>query len=517
MKHFIERHRDGIRGVLSCFDRIIFRGYLPLQDGASMAGFLRQRDPKLTNLKAFLTEHAQAVKDHAWQMAQERGRPFRYLASGIPMESKAREIAEADGIECGLVCIFSILESGRSFSFTFEAGATFVRPAKRKCLHLYYYFMDPDFGLIHVKQQTWFPLTIQVYVNGQEWLARRLRQAGIAFVKADNVFVDVEDFERVQAIADRLPSVDLTGFLGRYAREVNPLMDSELQGLAYYWVTAQAEYATDVVFRGRDSLADLYPRLLNHALLVFGAKEVMTFLGRKMHGNFQGEVVTDLVDLAHRRIPGARVKHRVKQNWMKMYDKGGTVLRIETVINNPEDFSVRKRVIRKGSNTTEWVQMRKGVAYLFRYRDVGRSANSRYLDALSVVSDPTVQVRQIERVTRRKTLPSGRSAKALNPLSREDAELFQAVMAGEHILRGFRNADLRHRLRDTGHLGADRDDPRRSSAKVSRILHRLHAHGLIAKVPHARRWRTTTAGRRLMATTLQLRQASYPQLLAMAA
>jgi hypothetical protein len=74
------------------------------------------------------------------------------------------------------------------------------------------------------------------------------------------------------------------------------------------------------------------------------------------------------------------------------------------------------------------------------------------LDALSVVSDPTVQVRQIERVTRRKTLPSGRSAKALNPLSREDAELFQAVMAGEHILRGFRNADLRHRLRDTGYL-----------------------------------------------------------------
>lgn len=178
---------------------------------------------------------------------------------------------------------------------------------------------------------------------------------------------------------------------------------------------------------------------------------------------------------------------------------------------------IRGGVTRKGSNTTEWVQMRKGVAYLFRYRDVGRSANSRYLDAFSVVSDPTAQVRQIERVTRRKTLPSGRSAKALNPLSREDAELFKAVMAGEHILRGFRNADLRHRLRDTGHLGDGPGDPRRSSAKVSRILHRLHAHGLIAKAPHARRWRTTTAGRRLMATTLQLRQVSYPQLLAMAA
>jgi hypothetical protein len=74
-----------------------------------------------------------------------------------------------------------------------------------------------------------------------------------------------------------------------------------------------------------------------------------------------------------------------------MYDKSGLVLRVETVINNPEQFRVRKKVSRKGKRQTEWVAMRKGVAYLFRYREVSLQANGRYLDALAVVDDPTTR------------------------------------------------------------------------------------------------------------------------------
>ena len=96
----------------------------------------------------------------------------------------------------------------------------------------------------------------------------------------------------------------------------------------------------------------------------------MNFLGRKLNGNFQGEVVCDLSSFACRRVGGSRIKHRVKQNWLKMYDKAGLVLRVETVINNPNEFRVRKQVLRDGKQRTEWVQLRKGVAYLFRYREV---------------------------------------------------------------------------------------------------------------------------------------------------
>ena len=77
-----------------------------------------------------------------------------------------------------------------------------MRPAKRNCLQLYYhYFMDRQLGLIHVKLQTWFPFPIQVYVNGHEWLARRLGRHGLKYLKSDNVFLQVSDLVRAQRLA----------------------------------------------------------------------------------------------------------------------------------------------------------------------------------------------------------------------------------------------------------------------------------------------------------------------------
>ena len=93
----------------------------------------------------------------------------------------------------------------------------------------------------------------------------------------------------------------------------------------------------------------------------------MSFLGRKLRGNFQGDIVTDLMDFAFKRLPGIRIKHRVKQNWLKMYNKAGSVLRLEMVINEPTEFKVRKKVRRNDKKVMESVDMRKGVAYLFRY------------------------------------------------------------------------------------------------------------------------------------------------------
>ena len=160
--------------------------------------------------------------------------------------------------------------------------------------------------------------------------------------------------------------------------------------------------------------------------------------------------------------------------------------------------------------------LRRGVAHLFRYRDISHSANSRYLDALTVVSDPTAKVAELDRLTRGKRSASGRTAKAFNPLAREELQLFHALMDGADALRGFTNAEVRSRLETTSHLAGQRGDPKRQSAKVSRILHRFHAHGLVAKYPRSRRWRTTRLGRRMMATAIQLRELNFPQLLALA-
>lgn len=267
MKEFIDRHQRKIKGVLSCFDRMIFRGYLPVQNGQGMAGFLKVLNIPRGQLKTFLLENSGAVISHAKAMAEKEGRPYRYLEQKLPMEQEARKIAARDGIEEGLVCIFAILEPCRTFSFTYAKDSDFIRPRRTKCLHLYYYFLDREFGLIHLKLQTWFPLTMQVYVNGQERLARKLKEEGIGFTKLDNVFIGLENFERAQALADGMTSLNWPGILERWTRRINPLMNGVLKNMRYYWATAQCEYATDVIFQSRRALQDLYPRLLSHGLL----------------------------------------------------------------------------------------------------------------------------------------------------------------------------------------------------------------------------------------------------------
>ena len=513
MELFVRKHKKKINATLGCFDRMLFRGYLPIQSGWAMAQFLNQKDIRCSNLKDFLSENAGRVNNHAKTMAKKLGRPFQYLTAPTRKEDLARKMAENERIKHGLVCIFSVLEPCRSFSFKFKIGRPYVQSARRKCLFLYFYFMDRDFGLIHVKLQTWFPMPIQVYLNGHEWLARKFSAHRISFTQHDNVFVRVENWRRAQKFADRFAGRNWPQILERYAHRVNPLLKDLLHGLQHYWVTAQSEYSTDIIFKSSSDLRELFPRLLSHSTLCFGAQEVMSFLGRKLTGNFLGEIVSDMKAGGwRRRIPGARIKHRVKENWLKMYDKAGSVLRVEMVINNPEEFKVRKRVSRKGKEVMEWVPMRKSVAYLFRYQEVSQRANQRYLDALAVVDDPTPAIQQLDHVTTRKTTPSGRGVRAFNPLSREDTQLFQAMMAGEHCIRGLSNADIRAHLAGSPHLRDLANDPKRQSAKVSRILNRFHTHRLIAKIPHTRRWRVTNRGRRVMAASLCLRDTAFPAL-----
>jgi hypothetical protein len=199
-------------------------------------------------------------------------------------------------------------------------------------------------------------------------------------------------------------------------------------------------------------------------------------------------------------------------NWIKMYDKVGSVLRVETVINQPDAFKMRKRVWREGCQVTEWVPMRKGVANLFRYRDVSLAANARYLDALAIVDDPSTAIRQLHSITGRKRTRSGQSVRAFNPLSEEDQRLFKALLSGDNAINGFRNRDIRERLTGTTLLRACGKDRHKQSAKVTRMLKRRHVYGLIAKIPRSRRWRLSKKGWALLRASVSLKEDAFPRL-----
>ena len=232
---------------------------------------------------------------------------------------------------------------------------------------------------------------------------------------------------RRSALADRFAKLPWPKILERYARQVNPLLHAELKGLSHYWVIDQAEYATDVCFASKHALAGLFGRLLAFALLTFSPKKIFCYLGRKWHERFDGEVQTHYRSV---REPGACIKHFMKRNWLKMYDKLGLLLRVETVINQPGEFKVlRECQHRDGTTSLGWFAMCKGVGNIHHYQSHALACNQRYLEALAAVDDPTPGYDDLKKLTERAASP-GTELRGLQPGSGRGSPLVRRRAGG---------------------------------------------------------------------------------------
>ena len=317
-------------------------------------------------------------------------------------------------------------------------------PTSGRCLHLYFYFIDPEFGFMHVRVQTWIPYTVQVYVNGREWLARQLDEAGVGYLRHDNALLRIDDLDRAWTLCDRFAHRAWPKAAQRLRPSGQPPPVDAIEAAdfgGYYWVIDQAEVATDVMFHDRPSLTAIMPDLVRHATLSLSSADVLHFLGRKLHPSLAAEVLTD----AKRRPEGWRVKHRLARNWIKVYDKA-SVLRVETTINNPREFrTLRVITDDHGRRERRWCPMNKGVSNMWRYFQVGIGANRRYLDALAAAQPNGEGVAALDALCRSRTR-NGRHHARFNPLQPADLALFRAVLAGGNTIVGFRNHDLVHHL-----------------------------------------------------------------------
>ena len=511
MKEFLDKHAESIAGVLNSFDRIIFKGYLPISWPEGMESFLRREKVLVKDFKTYVTKVSKRVIEHAQTMAAKAGRPYRHVRGQLDKEAEARSMAERDGIREGLVCVFTRVEQAQSFKLQFGKNRPHLVSDQPKCLCLYFYFMDPVFGLIHVRLQTWFPFTVQVYLNGHEWLARRMTERGISFSQVENAFSAIGDLPRANRMTASFAGLNWRCLLERMALKVNPLFKDLLRGMWHRWCVEQAEYATDVLFKDAGVLRGLYPQLVEHATLRWSATDILGFLGRKLDGRFTGDCRTDV----KRRHEGVRIKHWVNRNAIKMYNKQPILLRIETVINRPYEFKVRRPGLHHGKRVVAWFQMSKNVRYLPRYAEVSLQANSRYLQGLSVVQDLSTYIRTVEIVCE-PVMRQSRRARGLNPLRKRETMLFAAVLRGEHTLHGFTSRDL---LRVAGlKPPTDPNARRRLCSKLYRRLAMLRAHGLLAKIPRSRRWRVTHRGHAFMSAALKVKTHDLPiQLLDLAA
>lgn len=202
MQSFLQRMSSKIKGTLSGLDRVRFRGTIRwLSNLRGMGAYLGTMKILLKDFTEWGKARTAEIDAATNALAKQAGRPVIYLASStMRKETLAMDIACADKITDGLIAVFKCVEPCWSFKVgpNAETKRLELRYQPLKCSHLYFYLLDRQLGLAHLRLQMWAPFSVHVCINGREWLARQLKQAGIGFDQRDNCFVDIDDLRRAQ-------------------------------------------------------------------------------------------------------------------------------------------------------------------------------------------------------------------------------------------------------------------------------------------------------------------------------
>lgn len=510
MQRFIQRFENNVIGILTGFDRLVFRGTL-----RRIAYLVGMKDFVWHNKILFkdFGDYAQAIskrlKDQSIEFAEKQNREYIYLSSGkIDKEAIARKQQAKHNIQEGLIAVLGSVELCKSYYVhpNPEKNRLELGIRERKCLHLYHYWLDPEFGFMNARIQTWFPFNIQICINGREWLSRKMDRIGLRYERKRNCFPWIEDIEVAQKLMDSQLKLNWREKLNSIAASVNRIHNHVFSNypVEYYWSTLESEWATDVMFKDNPSLREIYPGLVMHALTQFSSPDVLKFLGKKMNWSFNGEIRTSFKE----RPEGVRVKHWIQENSIKLYDKW-SIARIETTINNPLRFKIYRRSESDPEGDFRWRPLRKGIADLHRWTQISQASNERYLDSLAG-ADTSKKIGEIIREITVRLKWNGKSVRALRPWDKQDFLLLQSINRGEFAISGFRNKDLQPFL--FNHPTADLKEKARRRSRISRLLLILRAHHIIQKVPRTYRYVISRRGTQILNAILATNNLTIEQL-----
>jgi hypothetical protein len=494
---FVQKYRDKIQGVLSCYDRIIIKGTLPNASHAgAMTNLLYRKGYLLKDITQFTNPLRNEVYANAKRIAKSAGIEIEYIRQPkkVRKEDLVKQAIAERGIKSGLVCILSATESCPDYKCKTDksTGRTYLYRTGGKCTHFYFYFLDETYGLCYLRVPTWCPFQLQFYFNAHNWLALQLDKAQVKYELRDNAFTYIEDYEKAQSIADSLDVKALQGKLDSLADLYCPVYKA-ISKTGYHWSLMQLEYATDIVFKDQKTLAPIYDTILKSVMHTVTPNDVARFLGRKgVHGKNELPLDTSYKHVMREEM--RRIKHRMGSSSVKIYDKFAQVLRIETTTNNTNNFyHLRSVAHRDGSKSSKIAPVKKSIYSLKALLSILGGCNTRYLKYIAAFDAPISGKKKLNKSSKPVRV-NNQSHRGFNFFDKEDEQLLRLIGKGEFLLHGFRNKDLRKELRD------------KSSSQISRIIQRLKLKGLIKKVNKTYRYYLTALGNKIIKTALKVKE-----------
>ena len=475
--NIIEQNKEKINGILETFDRMIINGYLlNLCNYRHFLYYLIQNNIQLKDFDKFALEQTNELCNHIDNYINENNIQTIYLNSG-KIDKNEIVMCELDKnpTKTGLISVLSAVEICNTMTVkpNHESQKLEVTSRPTKCKHYYFYYNDEEFGLMYLKIQTWFPYNVQIYINGREYLSKLLDKNNIKYEMYNNSFSYIEDFSKAQELADDILNKKISDSFDGLIKQINihlPKIE-KIFSHSYYWCIDQCEFATDINFKSRDDLSLFYKTLVETAYFTFSSEDIYSFFGRNVSRIYKfskGEIVSDL----RNRYQGYRIKFKINNNQIKMYDKGNN-LRIEVTINNPKDFKVLKekeKIIEHKTLEKEkvWVPMGKSISNLYRYVEISKSITK-------LSSSITI---------------NNRKYTGFNILEKDTLKIFSIISKGEYLINGFSNKSIRNQY-------FEGDITSKEINKLTRLLSKLKAHGIIKKVARKNKYYLTTKGRKI--------------------
>lgn len=496
---FATKYKNDIVGIIGGFDRQLFSGsIIQLTYPQGLERHLRANHILLKDFKEYAISLAKELKENAITLAEKNNAPYIYRKdSKQSNEELVKAILNQRGTNPGLVAVITNLEVEYGFDIQGNKANHKIelRARQRKCLHIYFYFIDEQYGLCYLRVQTYFPFKVKVYGNGHEKLALEMQKANIQYRKSDNCFNWISDIAKAQELSDNLNVSAFHAKLDQWADTYVPILQrlSQLWTMKYHWSIKQIEYSTDILFRTEERLNLLYQQLLTYCNNTLVPENVMSFLGKRFSEKQSGRIQSN----CKRTYNGFRIKHQCGCLSIKMYNKAGNVLRIELTINDVSQLRVFREVHHKdGSVNKQQAPMEKSIYSLIHVVRYGKADTARYLDFLSKMEDNSKAISQLSEFTNKKS-DGSRNHKGFNPLNENELHIFQVLVNGALIVNGFTNKYLKKYL-------SQYFNEQWTSSKISRLLKRLIVFNLVKRLKHAYKYFLTETGRIILTMSLKL-------------
>ena len=362
-------------------------------------------------------------------------------------------------------------------------------------MHYNFYVNDAYWGRMFVRMCPYFPFSARVCLNQHHWLANRMRAEGIRFRQCTNAFLTCSDPSRLQILADSLTARDLQRSGERWLAALTPFFTAKERReghCRHRLFFAQLEYCDNLIFHRRAALDQLGQRLLDANRTIGQPTKITTIFGRKVTTRHRGKLQTEIEDLD---LPNPVIRSHYGHGFIKQYVRDHLLLRTEPATNNVTDYGVNKAVDHLPALRT------KMSAIIDTYLDVQQDILETFVDR--------GQLRTLAQPTR---LPNGKRIPGLKLDHPRQLALMHALVRFAHLAadRTFTTRELHP---DTvAALGCAPDAYRVASLRYD--LSKLRAKGLVAKVPHGRRYRLLPHGYSICLVFLKLFERIYAPLTA---